>query len=227
MAALSLANAVHKARHCGWKSWFWSLDWPLPGSSASRQLSTSASAQATALGLPEQVAPGSPSAREAGTVPPDPTRTAVPAGPPAATGRPPRSGPPRSRPPAAWASVREPISMRSCGRRRRSAASATSSSGTTWRRTSRSPRPRALPTHLARTACLAALRVPGSTRDWPPARRPSRPRRTTGNGTTGPPVGAGGSLAPAPMPRHGPDLTQRPNGPRSSPPTRRRSRSRA
>ena len=43
--------------------------------------------------------------------------------------------------------------MRNCGRRRRSAASATSSSGTTWRRTSRSPRPRVPPsrTHRART----------------------------------------------------------------------------
>ena len=48
----------------------------------------------------------------------------------------------------AWASAREPTSMKSCGRRSRSAASATSSSGMTWRRTSRSPRPRAPPSRI-------------------------------------------------------------------------------
>ena len=100
----------------------------------------------------------------------------------------------------AWASAREPTSMRNCGRRRRSAASATSSSGTTWRRTSRSPRPRVPPSRTRRAGTgypvlRLALGSPpgpapdpplGSTRVRPPTRRPSRPRRPTGNAMTGP-----------------------------------------
>ena len=43
----------------------------------------------------------------------------------------------------AWAGVRDPTSTRNCGRPSRSAASPTSSSGTTWPPTSRWPRPRA------------------------------------------------------------------------------------
>ena len=130
-----------------------------------------------------------------------PTRTAADG----ATSRPGRPG--RA---AAWGSAREPTSMRSCGRRRRSAASATSSSGTTWRRTSRSPRPRVRPsrTHRARTGRLAARPLPGSTRDRPPTRRPSRPRRDDrkrddrdpGRGRR-----ASGSGAHAAAPRTGPD----------------------
>ena len=87
---------------------------------------------------------------------------------------------------AAWASAREPTSTRSCGRRRRSAASATSSSGTTWRRTSRSPRPRVPPSRTRdqeagcrgqvwRTDLQAqapAATLPGARR--PEARRPAR-----------------------------------------------------
>ena len=42
----------------------------------------------------------------------------------------------------AWAGVRDPTSTRNCGRPSRSAASPTSSSGTTWPPTSRWPRPR-------------------------------------------------------------------------------------
>ena len=67
----------------------------------------------------------------------------------------------------------------------------------------------------------------GSTRVRPPIRRPSRPRRPTGNAMTGPPAGAGGGREPVPIPPRGPEPTQRPNGRRYSPPTRRRSRSRA
>ena len=70
-------------------------------------------------------------------------RHAFPVRPPrpgASTGQPGRVG--------AWASARGPTSMKKCGRRSRSAASATSSSGMTWRRTSRSPRPRAPPSRI-------------------------------------------------------------------------------
>ena len=87
---------------------------------------------------------------------PPPTRSwarprAFPANPADGAGRPGRVG--------AWASAREPTSTRNCGRRRRSAASATSSSGMTWRRTSRSPRPRAPPSRTRRAGTGRPLRA--------------------------------------------------------------------
>ena len=77
----------------------------------------------------------------------------------------------------------------------------------------------------------AALGPPlGSTPARPRTRRPSRPRGTTGSAMSGVPAGAGGARI---RPR-GPRPTRRPNGRRysrptlqRSPPTRRRSRSRA
>ena len=77
----------------------------------------------------------------------------------------------------AWASAREPMSMRNCGRRSRSAASATSSSGMTWRRTSRSPRPRAPPSRILGPGTGLSMRC-RRPRPGQPAARPSlRPRR--------------------------------------------------
>ena len=138
---------------------------------------------------------------------------------------------------AARDSAREPTSTRNCGRPSRSAASATSSSGTILRRTSRSPPPRVPPSRNRRagTGCPVPRLAPGSlpgplptlllgsTPGRPPARRPSRPRRATGNAMSGVPAGAGGAGIRPRAPRP----TRRPNGPRYSLPTRRPSRSRA
>jgi hypothetical protein len=115
----------------------------------------------------------------------------------------------------------------------RSAASATSSSGTILRRTSRSPPPRVPPSRNRRagTGCPVPRRAPGaspgplptpllgSTPGRPrPADRPG-PRQATGNAMSGVPAEAGGAgirpCAPRPI--------RRPNGPRYSLPTRRRS----
>ena len=90
-----------------------------------------------------------------------------PMGPRAETGQPGRAD--------AWASAREPTSMRSCGRRRRSAALATSSSGMTWRRTSRSPRPHAPPIRIQGPGTGRSLRCRGRPRS--PSRRCRRLRR--------------------------------------------------
>ena len=169
---------------------------------------------------------------------PPPTRSWVrPRARPAKPGRSPRRRRPgRPSRAAARDSAREPTSTRNCGRPSRSAASATSSSGMILRRTSRSPAPRVPPSRNRRagTGCPVPRLAPGSlpaplatlllgsTRGRPPARRPSKPRRATGNAMSGVPAGAGGAgIRPrAPCP------TRRPNGPRYSPPTRRPSRSR-
>ena len=177
--------------------------------------------------LPEDPWPGD---AEAGNPWPDDARPAKPG---RSSGRRRPGRPSRA---AARDSAREPTSTRNCGRPSRSAASATSSSGMILRRTNRSPAPRVPPSRNRRagTGCPVPRLAPGSlpaplatlllgsTRGRPPARRPSKPRRATGNAMSGVPAGAGGAgIRPrAPCP------TRRPNGPRYSPPTRRPSRSR-